>query len=339
MKRVVMFALALSCACANPRVSAEAEEWPEADALFRSDPRFLGADSAYSVALGGDRILWLFGDTFAAKDATRSRRASKLVRNSVAIQTGTDPSTASIAFTIAGTQAAPEAFFRSEDETEKWIWPGTPVMVDGKLLLFLWHMKGTDTGGSFAFAFDFTSARLIDNPGDAPTAWNMTEVTLPDTDSFLGTGGAVVDGDTLWLLGTAKAGGGAIHAARVPVVDAARGDFSGLEESSAGFRGQTEFSVSRFEDRFVAVATKGFGDANLVIRSAKTPDGKWSSPDEFFEAPEGKRDGGFVYSAKGHPELSGADLVVTYCSSTDFAALLDDQSYYYPRFLKLKLTN
>ncbi len=335
MKRWILLTAALSCACS--KVTAKAEAWPEADALFRGDPRFLGADSAYSVALGGERILWLFGDTFAAKDDTRSRRASKLVRNSVAIQTGTDPSAASIQFFIAGTQAAPEAFFPSEDEAKNWIWPGTPVMVGGKLLLFLWHMKATDEGGSFAFAFDFTSALLIDNPSAAPTAWNKTEVTLPESTSFLGTGGAMVDGDTLWLLGTAKAGGGALYAARVPVADAARGDLSKLEERSAGFRGPTELSLSRFEDRFVAVSTGAFGDASVIIRSASTPDGNWSSPEDVFETPEGNRDGGFVYSAKGHPELSGADLVVTYCSSTDFTTLLDDQSYYYPRFLKLEL--
>ena len=47
-----------------------AEPWPEADALFRSDPRWLGADDAYSVDLGGRRVLWLFADTFVS---TRKR--------------------------------------------------------------------------------------------------------------------------------------------------------------------------------------------------------------------------------------------------------------------------
>ena len=47
-----------------PTMTAEA--WPAADALFHSDPRWRGGDAAYSVPLGGDRVLWLFGDSFIA---------------------------------------------------------------------------------------------------------------------------------------------------------------------------------------------------------------------------------------------------------------------------------
>ena len=32
----------------------------------RGRPRWLGGDGAYSIDLGGDRTLWLFGDSFIA---------------------------------------------------------------------------------------------------------------------------------------------------------------------------------------------------------------------------------------------------------------------------------
>src|SRR5437764_12208257 len=85
--------------------------WPEADALFTGDARFLGADSAYSVPLGNERVLWLFGDTFVALDDARSRRHAKFVRNSIAIETGLDPSKATIRFVHGGTDEAPSSFF------------------------------------------------------------------------------------------------------------------------------------------------------------------------------------------------------------------------------------
>ncbi|MEA2698994.1 MAG: hypothetical protein QOI66_3265, partial [Myxococcales bacterium] len=50
----------------TPVIGVTAAAWPDADALFRRDPRWLGGDAAFSVALGGDRILWLFGDSFIA---------------------------------------------------------------------------------------------------------------------------------------------------------------------------------------------------------------------------------------------------------------------------------
>ena len=41
----------------------KAVQWPQADALFHRDPRWLGSDAAFSVPLRDGRILWLFNDT------------------------------------------------------------------------------------------------------------------------------------------------------------------------------------------------------------------------------------------------------------------------------------
>src|ERR1039458_3037663 len=72
--------------------------WPEADKLFHSDPRWLGADGAYSVDLGNSRVLWIFSHTFVARKARDDRRHAAFVHNTVAIQIGYDPSQASIKF-------------------------------------------------------------------------------------------------------------------------------------------------------------------------------------------------------------------------------------------------
>ena len=43
-----------------------------------------------------------------------------------------------------------------------------------------------------------------------------------------------------------------------------------------------------------------------------------------------------IYSAKAHPELDGADLVVTYATnSASFGEHLSDPEIYYPRFVHL----
>ena len=45
---------------------------------------WLGADDAYSIPLGPDRSLWLFGDTFVGTPATKLRSDAKtMVRNSI----------------------------------------------------------------------------------------------------------------------------------------------------------------------------------------------------------------------------------------------------------------
>ncbi|HSR30499.1 MAG TPA: hypothetical protein VLY63_08030, partial [Anaerolineae bacterium] len=113
----------------------QAEPWPEADALFRSNPKWLGSDDAYSVDLGNGRTLWLFGDTFISRSFLNTRRLSTLIRNSVAIQSGYDPSTASMEFAWRTERGKPLSFFPEEDDT--WFWPGHGIALDGKLFLFL----------------------------------------------------------------------------------------------------------------------------------------------------------------------------------------------------------
>ena len=84
--------IANCCPCGDYETSAQRDE--EADALFHQDPRWLGGDAAYSIDLGDDRTLWLFGDSFIATSPALTRRESTLVRNSVAVMTGRDPLTA-----------------------------------------------------------------------------------------------------------------------------------------------------------------------------------------------------------------------------------------------------
>ena len=71
-----------------------AEAWPEADVLFHRDPRWLGADDAYSIDLGEGRVAWFFGDSFVAPTVAGQRKGTTMVRNSIGIQTGYDPTRA-----------------------------------------------------------------------------------------------------------------------------------------------------------------------------------------------------------------------------------------------------
>lgn len=88
----------LTIATATAAKAQTGTSWPEADKLFHADPRWLGGDGAFSTDLGNGRVLWMFGDSFVAPKAGATRGQSAFIRNSVAIQTGYDPSHASIKF-------------------------------------------------------------------------------------------------------------------------------------------------------------------------------------------------------------------------------------------------
>jgi hypothetical protein len=54
-----------------------------------------------------------------------------------------------------------------------------------------------------------------------------------------------------------------------------------------------------------------------------------------YRPPEYYRPKVMIYAAKAHPELTGADLVLTYATNTfEFAEQLTDTLIYYPRFLR-----
>jgi hypothetical protein len=76
----------------------QAKPRPEADILFRPNPKWLGSDDAYSIDLGNGRVLCLFADTFIATTEKNVRSESVMIRNSVGIQSGYDPSAATMQF-------------------------------------------------------------------------------------------------------------------------------------------------------------------------------------------------------------------------------------------------
>jgi hypothetical protein len=97
---LALFGCAGPSSPASPAYPQESAPWPAADLLFRAEPRWLGGDAAYSIALDQGRVLWLFGDSFVTRAAGATRKDAVMVRNSVGVQTGSDPTTATFSFAL-----------------------------------------------------------------------------------------------------------------------------------------------------------------------------------------------------------------------------------------------
>jgi hypothetical protein len=104
--------------------------------------------------------------------------------------------------------------------------------------------------------------------------------------------------------------------------------------------GQTEFTV-HYEpllNQFLEIQTVGFGQADLGFRLAETPSGKRSLLEPFYRPKEYGDAGVLIYAAKAHPQLEGADLVLTYATNiVGFGRLVARDDLYYPRFLRARL--
>ncbi len=336
---------ALGCGPGAPQLTAH--PWPEANALFTSDPLWLGGDGAYSVDLGNERVLWLFGDTYVATSAAHRRDESYFVRNSVAVQTGYDPSRAFMRFYWGRTEEHPRSFVPEDGAT--WFWPGHGIRLGERALLFYGRVHQASEG-MWGFAAGAWTAFLVQNPDDEPSVWQLREVSAASEGGDVELGGAVLEvGAWLYVYGNAGDHHD-IYLARFDTERAVKGDLSCPEWwSGEGFGdfasrapvltlGAPEYSVSYAAPlgAYLLVETEGFGASTLAVRSAPAPEGPWTEPRDVLRPPESFGDDPFVYAGKAHPELTGADLVATYVPSSFEDGPPDPREVlYYPRFVRI----
>ncbi len=331
-----------------------AAPWPEADRLFHRDPRWLGGDAAISIALPQQRVLWLFGDSFVAPAASAggSRRGAAFVRNSVALQQGRDPSRAELRF-YAGTGAdgAPASFFTGEDGA--WYWPGHGLLLDGALTVFLERMQADPSPGGLGFRNAGWTAVRIDDPEAEPSVWRPVALPTPDTGALGLVGVSVLlEGDYVYAYAVREPGDHAIMLLRWTRADFARGALMKPQYwlgAGRGFgsgppavvlaEGAAELSVSADPSGgYFEVQSRGFGAAPIVLRRSAALVGPFGAPIELLPAPRTAPPDLLLYAGRAHPELQGAELIVTYATnSLDQQRLMRDSALYYPRFLRARL--
>jgi hypothetical protein len=72
------------------------------------------------------------------------------------------------------------------------------------------------------------------------------------------------------------------------------------------------------------------------LRWAETKEGPWPLSERLFQPEETLDPNIRLYQGKAHPELAGADLVLTYEPDyIDDDATGADESLYYPRFVRV----
>lgn len=336
-----------------------------ADRLFHRDVRWLGADGALSVPLSNARTLWLFGDTFVARSNAHVRSESTMVRNTVAIQAGDDPRTASMAFAWRKkADGSPASFF--PERGQRWYWPGHGMrLAEGPLVIFLNAIVGTP-GKGLGFASAGYALAVINNPDAAAATWEPRIVETPPSafDAVPATA-LVRDGAHVVALAIRQEGVHAGALVRYSAASLAQGDIGRAEwwtgdgrgwvpEAALGSGGPafvmddagSECSVhwdARMKS-FIHIASYGFGASTIGLRTAPALTGPWSSPVVVYRPPESDGTRPFVYAAKAHPELVGpkaTDLVVTYATnSLNFSDLLtrtDKRFLYWPRFVVVQV--
>lgn len=365
---LLSFSTLISSCTTSPKAlqsSSMGLAYPDADALFHKDPCWLGSDAALSIPLASDRTLWLFGDTFIATSEANTRLESELARNTIAVQKGNDPRTASISFHWKqDSDGSPASFFPENEEI--WYWPGHGIRLNkGPLIIFL-HAFIKTPGDGLGFANKGYAIAVIDDPDLSPDLWDPRIIDAPQSDFDAVPATAVIqEGEHIIGVAIRQNGTHAGALVRYPISDIAKGDLSSSEwwegtkkswvrESAVSKDGPlfviddagSECSI-HWDERsksFIHIASYGFGATTIGMRTASSITGPWSEQKMIYQPPESDGPRPFVYAAKAHPELIGpstSDLIITYATNSfEFEDLFSPEgssSLYWPRFVTVQI--
>jgi hypothetical protein len=325
-----------------------ASAWPEAERIFHSDPQWLGSDGAFSIDLGNGRVFWSFGDTLVARKLGDTRKNAAFVHNTVAIETGYDPSTAAMKFYWR--KGSHMEIFPSEgpSKNRRWMWPAHGIRLGDKLIVFCSVIATNPDKKSLGFQGAGSTAFLIENPDAEPTAWKMRRVLTDESKVSLGSA-VVRNGDFLYIFCESEAEPvHSIFLARWATASVAAGKFDEMEWwSGSDWAGKqsrrpvmhgvaSELSVQAGgHGGFIEVNSQGFGATDIVMRTAPRLEGPWSELKKIYRPPESDWKDPFVYAGKAHPELKGADLVITYGVNGKDEEVTKNPALYYPKFARM----
>ena len=364
----LLFFLLLGGTSISGQVSGQA-----ANAQTRPLPNFsysdgwLGADDAYSVPIGKDTSIWLFGDTFVGNKDTKLRSESKvMVRNSIGISSCKPSAECTMQYFWQKQHTAkPRSFFDTGTD-DLWYWPMDGYLRGKTLYVSLMAVRNKPNAKpDDAFGFEIAGTKLatVDNVKAPPEKWHVSIQDLADSRLWAGTS-IIPDGKyLLWYTHVSVSEGqGYMVVMRTPIEKMGKLplDWEYLRKNNqwtAGLAGDdamhvidqpiSEMSVRYHPSvkKWLALSTgPEFPSPRVVARTADSPTGPWSDPKTIYEFPEMKHDNPgydkdtFCYAVKEHIEFSDAKIALTYaCNSMVVAKTMGNMNIYRPIPLILEL--
>jgi hypothetical protein len=346
----------------NPNWKFHAEPAPEWNERFASKSGWIGGDGAYSVALKGNRIVWLFSDTWIGKIQDGKRIDATIVNNTVAMQRGRDASSP-VEFIIRQDANKKATAFVVPKNGPGWYWLFSAARIGDRLLMFLPRIEKTRDPGVFGFRQTGLALGIVENPDDEPKLWRIEQRTVPfvvtTPERNLTWGMATVSTDEyVYFFGTDEIRGKNqvrhLILARAPLDHATHlaswrfyqdgqwiEDFHQCSHLADHVGSEGSVSYLPILRQYGLVYTHNGLSDRIMMRTAAQPWGPWSAPTVLYTCPEMKADKNlFSYAAKAHPALAENDeLIISYVvNSFDFWQVARDARLYWPKFVRVKFT-
>jgi Domain of unknown function (DUF4185) len=369
----LLFLFLVGTAVAPSPLFAAPKNAPNKNDQVRPLPNFpyqdgwLGADDAYSISMGGNQSLWLFGDTFVAGRDTKLRSQYQvMVRNSIGISSCPPGGPCTIQYFWKNPYTPHARSFFDTGTDDLWYWP-LDAYLDGKQLfislLAVRNQPRSSAPEAFGFEIAGTDMATVSNPHDPPEKWQISIQKL--TGSHFWPGPSIIPHGSyvLWYTQVSEGEGkGYMTVLRLPKSKMANPSSAweylkkdgswgaGLPSDDAMHvidQAISEMSVRYHPPirKWIAIVPgPGFPTPEVDARTSDSPIGPWSKPQKIFEFPElkpghpGYDKDTFCYATKEHIEFTVKKIALTYaCNSMVLAKTVANMDIYRPQVVILDL--
>ena len=308
---------------------------------------FIAGDATFSIALPGQKTLWLFGDSFigTVKPDNSIAGGSKMIRNCAVLQDGD-----SMRALFGGTFQNPVSFVSTPNESSDWYWPEHGLIENDTLKIFF--SEFVITSGQAGFNFKYKAAMVA--RFTFPEIVLVDFKTLPyyDVNGVCYGNSVLVESGYTYIFGR-KEYDTVSHIPYPHIARAPEGNilapwefYNGSSWSTDPAKSQKissvavsqQYGVFKMNNKYVVVSQEIWLSAKIYSYTSSRIEGPWNNKILLYNTPV-LYPNVFTYNAFPHPQFNDNNsLLISYNSNGNFADIFKNVEVYRPRFIRIPFT-
>ena len=322
------------------------------DSVFNSLIRktnggWIAGDATFSIALPGQRTLWLFGDSFigTVKPDSSIVSGAKMIRNCAVLQDG-DSMTA----LFGGTFQNPKSFVSSSNDNADWYWPEHGLIENDTLKIFFSEfVLGPGPAG---FNFKYKAAILARFTYPDITLVDIRKLQYYDINGVCYGNSVLVENGHTYIFGR-KENDTVYHIPYPHIARVAVGNimapwefYNGSSWSTAPAETQRisvvavsqQYGVFKLNNKYIVINQEIWFSTKIYSYTSNLIQGPWNNKVLLYNTPI-LFNNTFSYNAFPHPQFNKDEkLLISYNSNGNFADIFTNVEVYRPRFIRVPFT-
>ncbi len=305
---------------------------------------FIAGDATFSIALPGQKTLWLFGDSFigTVKSNNSISGGAKMIRNCAVLQDGD-----SMRALFGGTFQNPESFVSAPNESSDWYWPEHGLLENDTLKIFF--SEFVITSGQAGFNFKYKAAMVARFTFPEITIVDFTTLPYYDTNGVCYGNSVLVENGYTYIFGRKEYD--TVH--HIPYPHIARVPEGNILAPWEFYNGSSwsidpaetkkissvavsqQYGVFKMNNKYVVINQEIWFSTKIYSYTSNRIEGPWSNKSLLYNTPVLYPDV-FTYNAFPHPQFNEINsLLVSYNSNGNFAEIFKNVEIYRPRFIRV----